>query len=302
MLRERILRKIFLTTFIVFLLFVISSFTINSNISNIKVEYTSNFTNIYLLNENNYLQEVSIVINDDIEESINIIFNNLKNNNHNYYGLKGLIPKDAKINHLKIEDNILSIDFNQELLNVNSEKEEKIIESIIYSFLNLKGINGLRISIMNVPLTELPHSHISLDEILTKKFGINKQYYLNKLSDVQKVILYYYNHDNGNNYYIPITKYINSKDDKVKIIIDNLKNNYLSETNLMSYINDKVNLENYEYQNSMLTLSFISLSDLVPYDIKEEVIYTLASSIFDSTEIKKIIFKDNDHIIAIKDR
>ena len=300
MLREKILRKIYLTTLIVFILFVISSFTINKNISNIKVEYHNPLSSIYLLNDDNYLLSVDVITKDNVLENIPIIIDNLKENNKNYHGLKGIIPKDTKINDYKIEDKILYIDFNKELLNVNKDLEEKVIECLVYSLLNLKNINGIKISIDKEPLKVLPNSNIILDDILTKSFGINKEYSINSMKDIKKVTVYYYEENNGNNYYVPITKYLNSNDDKIKIIIDNLKNNYLAETNLMSYLNDKINIESYEYQDNLVSLSFNALSDLKPENMKEEVIYTLANSIFDSTDITKVIFMEKENIIDIK--
>ena len=300
MLREKILRKIYFTTFIIFILFIISSFTINKNISNIKVEYHNPLSSIYLLNDDNYLLSVDVITSNDIMESIPIIINNLKDNNKNFHGLKGIIPKDTKINDIKIEGNILYIDFSKELLNVNKDLEEKVIESLVYSLLNLKDIKGIKISIDKNPLKVLPNTNILLDDVLTKNFGINKEYTISSMKDIKKVTVYYYEENNGNNYYVPVTKYLNSNDDKVKIIIDNLKNNYLAETNLMSYLNDKIKIENYEFQDNLVTLSFSALSDLEPDNIKEEVIYTLANSIFDSTNITKVIFTEKNNIIDIK--
>ena len=300
MLRKKILRKIYLTTFIIFILFVISSFTINKNISNIKIEYHNPLSSVYLLNDDNHLLSVDVIVSTDIMKSIPIIIDNLKENNNNYHGLKGIIPKDTKINDFKIENGILSIDFSKELLNVNKDIEEKIIESLVYSLLSLKEINGIKISIDKEPLKFLPNTNIMLDDILTKTFGINKEYDVNSLQNIKKVTVYYYEENNGNNYYVPVTKYLNSDDDKVKIIIDNLKNNYLAETNLMSYLSDKIKIENYEYQDNLVTLSFDALSELGPENIKEEVIYTLANSIFDSTEVTKVIFIENGNIVDIK--
>ncbi len=300
MLRKKILRKIYLTTFIIFILFVISSFTINKNISNIKIEYHNPLSSVYLLNDDNHLLSVDVIVSTDIMKSIPIIIDDLKENNNNYHGLKGIIPKDTKINDFKIENGILSIDFSKELLNVNKDIEEKIIESLVYSLLSLKEINGIKISIDKEPLKFLPNTNIMLDDILTKTFGINKEYDVNSLQNIKKVTVYYYEENNGNNYYVPVTKYLNSDDDKVKIIIDNLKNNYLAETNLMSYLSDKIKIENYEYQDNLVTLSFDALSELGPENIKEEVIYTLANSIFDSTEVTKVIFIENGNIVDIK--
>ena len=302
MLREKILRKIYFTTLIVFILFVISSFTINKNISNIKVEYQPNLSGIYLLDDNDYLLEVNVVVKDNIMDSIPIVINNLKNGNKHYSGLRGIIPNDTKIEEIRLEDGILTINFNKELLNINENLEEKVIESLVYSLLSFKEITGVKILIDGNALTTLPKSNLKINEILTKDFGINKEYSLKSMNDIQKVVLYYYEEKDSNKYYVPVTKYVNSKEDKIKIIIDNLKNNYLAETNLMSYLNDKVNLANYEYQSNIVTLSF---ENLVKFDndfMQEEVIYTLSQSIFDSTNYEKVIFMMNDHILTIKSR
>ena len=302
MLRQKILRKIYFTTLIVFILFVISSFTINKNISNIKVEYQTNLSNIYLLDDNDYLLEVSIVVKDNVMDSIPVVINNLKSGNKHYSGLRGIIPNNTEINNIMLEQGILTIDFNKELLNINDNLEEKVIESIVYSLLNFKEIKGIKILIDGEKLTNLPKSNIKLNDILTKEIGINKEYDIKTMNDIQKVVLYYYEEKDNNKYFVPVTKYVNSKDDKIKIIIDNLRNNYLSETNLMSYLNEKIRLENYEIKSNTVTLSFASIQDFSLEPLKEEVIYTLSNSILDSTDIKKIIFMQNDRILTIKDR
>lgn len=302
MLRQKILRKIYFTTLIVFILFVISSFTINKNISNIKVEYQANLSSIYLLDDNDYLLEVNIVVKDNIMDSIPVVINNLKAGNKHYSGLRGILPNNTEINELILDKGILTIDFNQEILNINENMEEKVIESVVYSLLNFKEIKGIKILIDGKPLTNLPKSDIKLDEILTKDFGINKEYDIMSMNDIQKVVLYYYEEKDQNKYYVPITKYLNSKDDKIKIIIDNLKNNYLAKTNLMSYLNEKVRLEKYERQSDMVTLSFASVVDFSSDLVMEEVIYTLSNSILESTDVEKVVFMQNNHIITIKNK
>ena len=297
MLREKILRKIYFTFLIVFILFIISSFTINKSISNIKVEYQNNISSIYLMDDNNYLLKVDILVKDDILDSIPLVINNLKQVNH-YSGLKGIIPVGTKINNYKLENGILNIDFNNELINVNEELIEKEIESIVYSFLNFNKVNGIKITINNKPIKELIPG--IKDDIFTREFGINKEYNLTNMKDIKRVVLYYYEEKDSNRYYVPVTKYLNSKDDKIKIIIDNLKSNYLVKTNLMSYLNDKIKIDNYKREGDIVTITFASIVDLDDNDSMEEVIYTLSRSIIESDIGTKVIFMQNDHILSIK--
>ena len=48
------------------------------------------------------------------------------------------------------------------------------------------------------------------------------------------------------NYFVPVTKYLNSNSDKIKIIIDSLKGNYLSSTNLNGYLTYKSDIKTYQ--------------------------------------------------------
>ena len=297
MLREIILRKIYFTTLIVFVLFIVSSFTMNNN-SNIKTEYQTKLSNIYLMDDNNYLLQVNVSIKDNINDNILEIFNNLKENNKHYSGLKGIIPKETKINDYKIINKILNIDFNNCLLDVNDNIKEKVIESLVFSYLSFNEIDGVKITVNKQPINEL----INIDsDILTKDFGINKEYDIRSIQDIKRVVLYYYEEKDNNKYYVPVTKYVNSSDDKIKIIIDNLKTSYLTKTNLMSYLNDKVNITKYEKTNNIVTISFASILDFDSNDIEEEVIYTLSNSIIDSNIATKVIFMSNDHILTIKE-
>ena len=107
-------------------------------------------------------------------------------------------------------------------------------------------------------------------------------------------MFYVFNNDNSD-YYVPVTKYINSREDKVKIIIDSLKGSFTSSTNLKSYLNYK-DIKDYSLDNDILTITFNSLND----ENLESVTYTLACSVFDSTDIKKVIFEVKDKIIAVR--
>ena len=70
----------------------------------------------------------------------------------------------------------------------------------------------------------------------------------------------------------------------------------------MSYLNDKVKIENYEYTSNMVNLSFASIIDFSDSILEEEVIYTLSSSILSSCDVNKVIFMVNDKIFAIKSK
>lgn len=301
MLRKKALKRISLTTLVLFIMLVTFSFDMLSQDKNTnldEVEYVSNLntTHIYLLNKDNYLVKVDILINpEDVCKQALEILKNLYTSNKKYNNLKGLIPSNTKINKIDYVNNTLIIDFSSDLLKVNKDLEEKVIESIVYSLLEIKGVNNIQIKIDGKIVNKLEKSNITLPDILDNSLGINKTFAINGLKDIQSVVLYYVFNNDNSDYYVPVTKYINSREDKVKIIIDSLKGSFTSSTNLKSYLNYK-DIKDYSLDNDILTITFNSLND----ENLESVTYTLACSVFDSTDIKKVIFEVKDKIIAVR--
>ena len=301
MLRKKALKRISLTTLVLFIMLVTFSFDMLNQDKNTdldEVEYVSNLntTHIYLLNKDNYLVKVDILINpEDVCKQALEILKNLYTSNKKYNNLKGLIPSNTKINKIDYLNNTLIIDFSSDLLKVNKDLEEKVIESIVYSLLEIKGVNNIQIKIDGKIVNKLEKSNITLPDILDNSLGINKTFAINSLKDIQSVVLYYVFNNDNSDYYVPVTKYINSREDKVKIIIDSLKGSFTSSTNLKSYLNYK-DIKDYSLDNDILTITFNSLND----ENLESVTYTLACSVFDSTDIKKVIFEVKDKIIAVR--
>ena len=301
MLRKKALKRIGLTTLVLFIMLVTFSFDMLSQDKNTnldEVEYVSNLntTHIYLLNKDNYLVKVDILINpEEVSKQALEILKNLYTSNKKYNNLKGLIPSNTKINKIDYVNNTLIIDFSSDLLKVNKDLEEKVIESIVYSLLEIKGVNNIQIKIDGKIVNKLEKSNITLPDILDNSLGINKTFAINSLKDIQSVVLYYVFNNDNSDYYVPVTKYINSREDKVKIIIDSLKGSFTSSTNLKSYLNYK-DIKDYSLDNDILTITFNSLN----YENLESVTYTLACRDFDSTDIKKVIFEVKDTVIAVR--
>ena len=134
--------------------------------------------------------------------------------------------------------------------------------------------------------------------LLNSTFGINKSYDIKSLKDTKKVVLYYGYETSDKDYYVPVTKYVNSSNDKIKIIIDSLQGNYLGNTTLKSYLNKNNEIKTFHVDNDILTITFNALND----DTLEEVTYSLASSVFNSTDTTKIIFELNNKIVDIKEK
>ena len=303
MLKRKSLKRIYLTTLVLFIMLVsitIDYLKTNKETNIIETEYVSNLTttHIYLLNKDNLLVKVDYLLRYyDMLDNIKDVINELYVTNKENINLMGLIPSNTKINNIKIDDKTVIIDFSSDLLKVKTSLEEKVIESIVYTLIELDGIDNVKILVDGKPLEKLEKSGKNMPILLDSSIGINKDYTINSIKDIEKVTIYYVSNINDFDYYVPVTKYLNSKDSKVKIIIDSLKGNYFSNTNLRSYLSRNTNVD-FKIEDDILTLTFDSLNE----ENLESVTYSLASSVFDSMDIKKVIFEVGERIVNVKTR
>lgn len=290
MLKKMGLKKIMVSSFAVLLLLIIYLMPENRKeitLDNTTIEY--NFNNIkstiYLIDQNDYVSRTSIAscncsaldLAKDLTEGLII---DGKKSNIIPNGFRSIIPPGVEIIALELKDKILTIDFSKEILDIQKEKEEKMIEAIIYTLTNIDGIDKVIIKVEGKELNTLP-SGKTLPSVLDKSYGINKNYDLVTTNNIKSYTVFYTANYNNNKYYVPVTKYVNSKeDDIVKVVIKELSSSPIYETNLMSYLNANTELLDYELEGNKLKLNFNNLlfNNTTDNKILEEVIYVISLS------------------------
>lgn len=310
MLRKIYLKKILISISALFALFLIYLIpTENRELKNIKSEVTYidssvETNNIYLLDSHNMVSLTNIMVSgEDIETKAKDLIESLIQGSTKEdqipNGFKSIIPDETKILNLKLENNILKIDFSKDILNIKKELEEKMIEALTYTLTSIDGIDGIIIYVEGNLLNKLPQTNINLPSTLDRNFGINKEYDITSSKDITSVTTYYVSKNNDEYYYVPVTKYLNDDREKIKIVIDELESSKMYNTNLMSFLNNNVKLLSVEQLEDTLTLNFNEYiySNLDTKEILEEVIYTICLSIEDNYDVKQIVFNVNDEEI-----
>lgn len=302
MIKKSSIRRICVATLALFILLIIyffpsSDVTIKEHLSYIKKDEMP----IFLVDNSNYVARTSIVkssetINEQIKEIIETLTINSKKSTYIRDGFKPIIPENTKIIDLKLDNEILTINFSKEFLTVNETNEELMLEALIYSLTELKEIKKIKIFVENIPFTKLPNSNKKLPEYLDKTYGINKIYNLNSLKETSKTTIYYLSKINDYYYYVPVTKVSNEKLERVEIIIKELKSTPIYHTNLISYLKASANMTNYELLENAISLSFNNylIANMKEEQILEEVKYSIALSLRDTYGINEIIFNIPD--------
>lgn len=309
MLKQKMIRKIIVTSCALFALLLLYLMPDNENKLKVSenLEYTKpNITtnSIYLLDDYNYLGKTEVVINntdkeEKIKELLNVLISggNLENRIPN--GFRAILPSETKVLSIKFQDGLAKIDFSKELLDIDISLEEKMIEAIIYTVTSVEEVDKLIIYVEGEILSKLPKSKINLPSTLDRNFGINKIYDFTKTNNINQVTVYYLNKNDNDFYYVPVTKYLNDDRDKIKIIIDELTSYNTYNTNLISYLNSNTELLALEEQPNILELTFNSyiFSDVTDKQILEEVIYTICLSIKDNYDVSEVVIKNEEEPI-----
>ena len=302
MIKKSSIRRICVATLALFILLIIyffpsSDVTIKEHLSYIKKDEMP----IFLVDNSNYVARTSIVkssetINEQIKEIIETLTINSKKSTYIRDGFKPIIPENTKIIDLKLDNEILTINFSKEFLTVNETNEEPMLEALIYSLTELKELKKIKILVENIPFTKLPNSNKKLPEYLDKTYGINKIYNLNSLKETSKTTIYYLSKINDYYYYVPVTKVSNEKLERVEIIIKELKSTPIYHTNLISYLKASANMTNYELLENAISLSFNNylIANMKEEQILEEVKYSIALSLRDTYGINEVIFNIPD--------
>lgn len=305
MLKRKAIRKIFITTFV--LLILLSIYLIPSNITSNKsrniVKYSKpRDISIYLVNESSQLTKVNFKVkNEDLNTTIKDIINKLTIGGDSTVpdGLYGLIPKNIELIDVNVDENIAYLNFSKGFLDIDHQEIEKIVESISFSILELEGVNGVVIYVEGDNISRLFPKNIP--DIITKEYGINKRIELKNFIDISKIVIYYISNIDDNTYYVPITKYVNDKREKVKIIIDELSSNYIFEPNLISLLDKNIELISYEIKNDSMILNFNNSIFMDKDSILEEVVYSISYSVFSSYDnVQEVVFKVGEKEICKK--
>lgn len=311
MIKSKAIRKIFVTTVTMFILLTVFSIPMvqEENVISVNLEFeevSSISTNsIYLMNKSGYLVKANILLDDnDLNGKVLKILNNLIRNESSKFsnGLMGTIPDEVKVKEVICGSELVTIDFSKEFLDVDVSLERNMLQSIVYSILDIDGVKGVSILVDGVNFSKSPNTGEEYPLVFDKRIGINEQYNFNSRDNISSVVVYYLENIDDNLYYVPVTKYVNDERDKIKIIVEELTTSYIYEENLMSFLNSKTKLIDYREENDVLFLNFNEYLFDSNDKVLEEVIYSIGYSVFDCYNVSMVMFEVNGEEVGFLER
>lgn len=260
---------------------------------------------IYLLDHEDYLGQTLVATSSNrsvesrAKELLEVLISDGAGENKIPNGFLSILPSETKILSLKYDNHLLKVNLSKELMDVKAEYEEKMVEAIVYTLTSIPEVEKIILYLEGDILSRLPQSKIILPATLDRSFGINKDYSITTIKDINQVTVYYLNKYNDTYYYVPVTKYVNDNREKIMIIIDELTGSYSANGNLLSFINSNTKLLSINKTDDVLELGFNDyiFNDINERDILEEVIHTITYSVKSNYDVNEVVFEVNNQEI-----
>ena len=197
---------------------------------------------------------------------------------------------------IKIENDLVKLNFSKQFLTIAEEKEDKLISSLVYTLTSLENINKISIYIEGNILNKMP-SGKQIPAIIDRSYGINQKYNITNIKGSTKTTIYYLSKFKDYYYYVPFTMVNNENKEKIEIIIEELASKNVYETSLISYLKDTKEIS-YEIENNFISLNMSKklFNDLYESNLIESVIYTINLSVKDNYTQKEVIYNIDNQL------
>lgn len=186
----------------------------NNQLSSSDNETTYTINTIYLASNENILVPLSIKYPsfDDVGHDMLYIINMLKKDskvsNENF---NGLIPSNAKVNSISLNQGVLNIDFDENFFTYDKKDELRLLESLVWTMCDYQGIESLTLSINGTLINKMLVNNTPISYPLNKNLGINNFLLTNCfIHNSERVLSYYQKKIDDKNYYVPVTHYVSN--------------------------------------------------------------------------------------------
>lgn len=250
---------------------------------------------IYLVSNDNLTIPLTVSLNkrDTVQEQMVEVFGLLKENSKAAQtSIKGVIPKDTKLNGLEVFEKELILDVSKEFLNYSTTDESKLLESVVYTYLEFPEVDMVSLYVDGERLSKLPKQDTVVPMCMREQIGINRE--SKKASEIagkQMINVYYQKTIDSKNYLVPVSQYVDkgvSLETQLVNAIDSKLNEdrglkELSDYSLVSQIQS-------DESNDKFVLN-VKESALVEEGVVKRSLYDLVSlTMKDLVEAKEISF------------
>ena len=256
---------------------------------------------VYLLNNENLVLPVTVTIESKelITDEIKELMNLLKKENNKF---NNILDKDCELKNVTLENDTLTLNFNEKFYNYDLNNEKRIVESLVWTCLQYDEINNLKIQVEDVDLQYMPLNNTPLPSNLNKEIGINNHLSV-KDTTKKSVNVFFETSLENEKYYVPVTVKVDDYENDYQEIIEGLNSKLPLYCNLkIPSIKNKIEVLKYSELDDTYNLN-LELSNKALFDektIDNSVFdYLVMNLIFNDENIKTVSVTVNDEIMQV---
>lgn len=189
-------------------------------------------------------------------------------------GFQAVLPAGTEVLGVNLqEDGTIVVDLSKEFANYEAEDEKKILEAITYSLTQFENVKSVQLQMQGKALKEMPVDGTPISKGYSRANGINvSDEGAANLIESQTVTMFYPAEHNENRYYVPVTQYVEQKEDidELRAVVEKLIEGPGLEKNVTQVFDPKTTLTNNpSLKDGILHLEF---NDEILMDGKKSVI------------------------------
>ncbi|WP_042223303.1 GerMN domain-containing protein [Oceanobacillus manasiensis] len=212
-------------------------------------------------------------------------------------GFQAVLPEGTQILGVNLqEDGTIVVDFSKEFEDYEAKEELQILESITHTLTQFENVNTVQLQINGHEVKEMPVNGTPIGEGYSRANGINvTDTDTVDLINSKAVTMYYPTEHNKNRYYVPVTQYVETKDeDMYASIVQSLLEGPGFNTNVQHVFNPSALLTGEtKLSDGVLNLTFNE--DILVKDgngvISDEVMETIVRTLTEQDGIEAVDVK-----------
>ncbi|MFD1039555.1 GerMN domain-containing protein [Virgibacillus byunsanensis] len=215
-------------------------------------------------------------------------------------GFQAILPAGTEVLGLSLqEDGVVIVDVSSEFENYEAKDELKVLQSMTYTLTQFDSVDRVQLRINGQPQEEMPVNGTPIADGYSRANGINLvETDTVDLLDSKAVTLYYPTEYNENQYFVPVTQYLEvDNNDLYSSIVQALLKGPGYQVNATHVFNTEVSLANDPTLNGgvmELVFSQEILQDMEKGTISDEVMETLVLTLTEQQAVEAVQVKVED--------
>lgn len=220
-------------------------------------------------------------------------------------GFRAVLPAGTEVS-VDIKDGTAVVDFSKEFKNYKKEDELKILQAVTWTLTQFDSVQTVKLKLNGTELKQMPVNGTPVQEGLSRASGINLDTSgVNDISQSKALTVYYIGGEEGNYYYVPITKRVNETDvDNVTAVVQELAKGPSHFSGLQSIVMSDVELlDEPQLADGMVTLNFNEsiLNSFKEKKVSQQVLDALVLSLTEQKGIERVELKVDGNADLLKE-